>query len=101
MSFLVKVNNNLISIGLTGSFEVSQYQAFRALCEKYNQPECKFVIDFSETEYMDSSALGMLLLLREQTEGDKSRVQLINVRDSVSKILDIAHFDRLFSISKI
>jgi len=101
MAIDVKEKNNLITIQLNGSFDVSQYERFKSICEGYKTPEYKFEIDFKNTVYMDSSALGMLLLLREQTKGDKEKVQLINVSGTVLRILEMAHFNQLFNVETV
>jgi HptB-dependent secretion and biofilm anti anti-sigma factor len=51
------------------------------------------------TEYVDSSALGMLLVLRDKVAGDKTAISIKNVRPEVMKILEIANFDKLFTLS--
>jgi anti-anti-sigma regulatory factor len=48
---------------------------------------------------MDSSALGMLLLLRDHAGGDDAEVQVINISSDVRKILAISNFDKLFDIN--
>jgi anti-anti-sigma regulatory factor len=48
---------------------------------------------------MDSSALGMLLLLREKLGGQSSKIEFVNVNEEVMKILKVAKFDQLFTIS--
>ncbi|QCU90321.1 STAS domain-containing protein [Thiomicrorhabdus sediminis] len=90
-----------LTIHLASSFEVSQYEEFKRLCAEYYEPENRFVIDFKKTLYMDSSALGMLLLLREQTGGDRSKVKLININDTVYRILQVAQFNKLFSMQRL
>ena len=55
--------------------------------------------DLTEFDYIDSSALGMLLVLREHSGGEMARIEITHCRPEVHKILLSAHFDRLFSIS--
>ncbi|WP_029407417.1 STAS domain-containing protein [Thiomicrorhabdus sp. Milos-T2] len=99
MSIVVQEQDDLITLKLDSSFDVSQYEEFKSICEKYKAPENCFNLDFSKTHYMDSSALGMLLLLREQTMGNKRKVKLINVSGTVLKILEVAQFKKLFTIN--
>lgn len=101
MSIKSQLKNDTVTLFLDGSFDVSQYEEFKQICKKYDEPQNHFIVDFEKTVYMDSSALGMLLLLREQTQGDRSRVSLINTGETVMKILKIAHFNQLFEIKKI
>jgi anti-anti-sigma regulatory factor len=59
-------------------------QAYRGLCEAARK---RFVVDLQNTEYLDSSAMGMLLQLRDY--GDKARRDrdCVNGNDAVQEIL--------------
>lgn len=50
-------------------------------------------------DYLDSSALGMLLMLRDKLGGANKEVALVGVRGNVKQVLDIANFAKLFQIS--
>jgi ABC-type transporter Mla MlaB component len=58
----------------------------------------EYEVNPAGTEYLDSSALGMLLLLREHAGGDTSIINITKVSDDVRKMLDVANFGRLFNI---
>lgn len=88
-----------ITIQVSGRFDFSLHQAFIDSCQHYPKGEKRFVVDLAETDYMDSSAMGMLLQLREYAVEDGSRIKLINPNDTVRKILGIANFNKLFDIS--
>lgn len=53
-------------------------------------------INLMEVEYMDSSALGMLLVLRDKAKVLGKRVSLAESQGLVKKILDVANFQKLF-----
>ena len=55
-----------------------------------------FIVDLSATEYVDSSALGMMLLLKEFAESGGSSVRIRTPRPEVREILTIASFDKIF-----
>ena len=95
MSVSASVSGEKVTVFVDGSFDVS---AFKDFCQKNLTDTNRFVIDMKDACYMDSSALGMLLLLREKTAGDKKRITLVNVSDSVQSILEIAQFHKLFVI---
>jgi anti-anti-sigma factor len=59
----------------------------------------RYVIDLQHTDYMDSSALGMLLVLREHAGSGSASVAITRCKPEVRKILQIANFERLFDIS--
>lgn len=99
MSVEVQVSDNVVTIAVTGSFDISCYEQFNDSYREYLSPSSNiFMIDMAQTTYMDSSALGMLLLLRDRTGGERSRVLLVNVGESVMEILKVANFNQLFNI---
>jgi len=61
-------------------------------------PNYEYIIDMSETSYMDSSALGMMLLLREHAGSEHSNISVIGASPEIKKILEISNFDKLFKI---
>ncbi|MDG6777848.1 STAS domain-containing protein [Thiomicrorhabdus sp. zzn3] len=94
-----QVSGKYVTISVDGSFDVSCYDMFNNSYKSYlDQAGSMFIIDMARTTYMDSSALGMLLLLRERTGGDKKRIKIVNVGKPVMEILKVAHFDQLFDI---
>ncbi|MBF0613537.1 MAG: STAS domain-containing protein [Magnetococcales bacterium] len=58
----------------------------------------RYKLDFQEVERMDSSALGMLLLLRETSGGLSADIQIVNTRPEIRKLLQLANFHTLFTI---
>ena len=48
--------------------------------------------------YMDASSLGMILLLREATEGRSMALALKRPSASVRRLLEIVQFERIFEI---
>ena len=91
-------NGREVTINVRGRFDFSCHQDFMKVYKGYPKGKIRFVVDLRETEYMDSSAMGMLLQLRENSE-QSNNVQLQNGNDSVNEILRIANFDKLFKIS--
>lgn len=80
-----------------GHFDFSLHKEFRQAYKK-EEGVRRYIVDLRDTEYMDSSALGMLLLLREFASDRGAEVVLQNCSREVRKILEIANFQRLFRI---
>ena len=55
-------------------------------------------LDFDQVKYIDSSAMGMLLLLKERAKGASKSITLINCRGAVAQVLELSNFRRLFTI---
>lgn len=88
-----------LTIEISGRFDFGAHQQFRDAYESVNPKPAKFIIDLKDTSYLDSSALGMLLLLRDHAGGETADVEVVNSNSDVRKILGISNFDQLFKIS--
>ncbi len=92
-------DQKLVRVRIDGHFDFSQHKAFRdAYRDVSPQEGWVFEIDLSHTTYLDSAALGMLLLLREHTGEAPGRIRVVNVQPDVHRVLEIANFHRLFDI---
>jgi anti-anti-sigma factor len=98
MSVTSSRTDNELTIKVSGKFDFSCHQDFRATYEDLTEKPEVFVVDMSETTYLDSSALGMLLLLRDFAGGDSAKVVLKNCNAEIKKILAISNFEQLFEI---
>ena len=90
------------SISIKGRFNFEMHSQLRAAYKEDASGTNKvrrFVIDLAGTEYMDSSALGMLLLLREETGANNADIEITNARLEIRKILETANFQRLFKVT--
>jgi len=84
---------------LSGKFTFSDHDSFRTIIEKIKDSNTKSVIiDFSGVDFIDSAALGMLLIARE--EGDKYAVQisLRGAQGQIEKMFKVSKFDSLFTL---
>ena len=98
MSVTTSTTNNQHTIKINGRFDFSVQSDFRKAYEEV-PGNSSFIMDFSSTDYMDSSALGMLLLLRDYAGGDNAKVELVQCGTEIKNILEISNFQKLFSIS--
>ena len=87
-----------LTIGVEGRFDFRVYDSFRNAYAEVGGSIEKYIVDLAAAEYMDSSALGMLLLLREFAGGDDADIQLTSPNAEIRNVLDIANFGKLFTI---
>ncbi len=93
-------NGKKVQINISGRFDYESSQAFRDAYRHLPDVEGRdFHIDLSDAIYMDSSALGMLLLLREHAKSNGGVVFIEKPGDQIEKILKVANFEQLFSIN--
>jgi len=90
--------DNAVRIRTGERFDYSSHNEFRNAYKDENT-NCEYIIDMSGTSYMDSSALGMMLLLREHASIDSSNITITGCNPEIKKILEISNFDKLFKIA--
>ena len=91
---------NSFDIKLTKSFDFESHREFRNAIKKIGEEKSKLVtIDFGAVEYIDSSALGMLMLARHEAENNGCEIELYNLKEGHTKnVLNLVKFDKMFKI---
>ena len=87
-----------LTINVQGRFDFSSLQLFRTAYEKISPKPERYIINLKESDYLDSSALGMLLALRDFGGGDSADIKIIDCNPDVKKILVITKLDELFKV---
>ena len=87
-----------LTIILDEKFDFAKVQEFRSAYESGMDDVTTVTVDLANTEYMDSSALGMLLNMQKSLKEQVTEFEIINSRPSVAKILQISRFDKKFTI---
>jgi anti-anti-sigma factor len=87
------------AIVLQGRFDFNAHREFRDAVEQaVKDSPNQIIVDLGGVDYLDSSALGMLLMLRDRAKGAAKEVSLANARGSVKQVIDIANFGKLFTL---
>ncbi len=97
----VSIAENAAVIRLSGRFDFNSHREFRdavdaAMAEGTTGD---IQVDLAAVDYLDSSALGMLLMLRDKARSAGRSVSLANCRGAVKQVIEIANFGKLFSIA--
>lgn len=91
-------NNGNVRLVLSGRFTSDAYHDFKAeftpVLDSGDFKELE--IDLGGVEYLDSSALGMLLLLKERVVNKP--IVLSNAKGTVKSVMEIANFHQLFAM---
>ncbi len=102
MSNLINVKsvNGIATISLSGKFDFNSQKEFRVAYTPLLQDVTirTLQIDLANISYMDSSALGILMLLKERAVEAGKAISLCNPNQKTQQILDIANMGKLFKI---
>ena len=93
------VKDQALELSLVGKFTFSDSKAFNDVLREISSNSYKqVIIDLKLVDFIDSAALGILLLTRDKC--DKSNTDLIvrNPKGQVRQMFDISRFSDLFDI---
>ena len=100
MAINVQINDRAARVTMTGRFDFQVHRDFKdayaALISNADVREIE--VEMSKVDYLDSSALGMLMLLNERAKAANKAVSLLNTSGVVSQILEVANFSKIFNI---
>lgn len=100
MDCTAHVEGNVAKVKLSGRFTFEARADFQgAVLPLLTVPGLQEVrLDLEGLNYLDASALGLLLTLRERAQSNGQRIVLERPRREVRAILDFVKFDRIFTI---
>lgn len=101
MSIETMLQDEIARITISERFDSGLYQLFKGACLPLldNRAVRNIEVDISQVNYLDSGALGMLVLLNESAKNAGKSVSLISLPGPVANVLKIANADKLFSIN--
>jgi len=86
-------------IAMSGRLTFADHASFRNLIAVLEEPGMKScVFDLSAVEFVDSAAMGMLLLARDKAVGRNVQITLKGAQGPVRSIMEVAKFGNLFTM---
>ncbi len=100
MAIKTDIREDIARISISGRFDFLVHRDFKnAYAPSLENPVIsEFELELSQVDYLDSSALGMMMLLRERAQSAGKTVMLVRPNPAIVQILDIANFNKLFKI---
>lgn len=95
----ISADGKTLTIRVNGRFDFSAHQEFREAYSHDAKSASKFILDFANTEYIDSAACGMLLVFRDSVGGNQADISIVNASTDIQKTLSMLQFNKLFKIS--
>ncbi|MDX1493179.1 MAG: STAS domain-containing protein [Longimicrobiales bacterium] len=100
MSFEVSKNDGVTLIEVEGQLIVGNRQELKQqVLEQLEGGDRKFVIDFAETGYIDSSGLGVLVSLSKKIREQGGELRLSSLNEDLRTLFELTKLDTLFRIA--
>ncbi len=92
----VSIEENEIKVLIVGRFDYDLIDEFRDSYAGMVDNSMDVSLDFSQTEHIDSSALGMVLNMKNYLKKEDRAIQIKNCKPNLMKLFSMAHFERKF-----
>ena len=100
MSFTIDKQGSTVTLRVEGQLFVGNRQELKQMVlDEVERGERRFVIDFSETGYIDSSGLGVLVSLSKKIREQGGELRLINLNDDLRTLFELTKLDTLFRLN--
>jgi len=100
MGFSKTLNDGVAILKVEGQLIVGNRQELKGLVQEgLDQGERKFVIDCTQTGYIDSSGLGALVSLSRKVREQGGELRIAGLNEDLRALFELTKLDSLFHIS--
>lgn len=100
MEYVCESNGNEFNVHVSGRMTHADHRGFRGILAAINESGAqRIVFDLVKAEFMDSSALGMLLIVRDASVQQSRAVVLKGAGGQVEKLITIGKLHKYFEIA--
>lgn len=101
MSFSVAETEGVTVVDVEGQLIVGNRQELKQkVLEELEQGARKFVVDFHQTGYIDSSGLGVLVSLSKKIREKGGELRLSGLNEDLRTLFELTKLDTLFRITE-
>ncbi len=94
----ISEDGKTLTIEIGGRFDISCYKTFSDSYADKVKSVSNIILDLAELEFIDSSGLGMMLMLREKATSENTDIEIVNTSPGVLKIFKMTNYNKLFKI---
>ena len=100
MSFSIQKQGDIVVVDVEGQLIVGNRQELKQkVLDELENGERRFLIDFSQTGYIDSSGLGVLVSLSKKIREQGGELRLASLNDDLKTLFELTKLDTLFQIA--
>ncbi len=100
MGFKVVAKDDVTLIEVGGQLIVGNRQLLKEqVLDQLERGDRKFILDFSKTDYIDSSGLGVLVTLSKKIREQGGQLSLVSLSEDLRTLFELTKLDTLFVFS--
>ena len=100
MGFKVVAKDDVTLIEVGGQLIVGNRQLLKEqVLDQLERGDRKFILDFSKTDYIDSSGLGVLVPLSKKIREQGGQLSLVRLSEDLRTLFELTKLDTLFMFS--
>ena len=100
MGFKVVAKDDVTLIEVGGQLIVGNRQLLKQqVLDQLERGDRKFLLDFSKTDYIDSSGLGVLVTLSKKIREQGGQLSLVSLSEDLRTLFELTKLDTLFIFS--
>ncbi|MBI4000876.1 MAG: STAS domain-containing protein [Nitrospira defluvii] len=95
MTITEEIHNNTATLTLEGSFTYTQRKLFQDTLKNLASQNVEHVIvDLAQVPFLDSAALGLLMITHRQLVADKRKLSLAHPQATIRQIIELANLHK-------
>jgi len=100
MGFKVVAKDDVTLIEVGGQLIVGNRQLLKEqVLDQLERGDREFIVDFSKTDYIDSSGLGVLVTLSKKIREQGGQLSLVSLSEDLRTLFELTKLDTLFIFS--
>jgi anti-sigma B factor antagonist len=101
MNFRISDSGGIVLVEVDGELIVGNREELKqSVLERVGAGERKFVVDFQQSSYIDSSGLGALVSLSRKIRESGGELRLAGLNEDLRTLFELTKLDTLFQISE-
>lgn len=94
----IEANDNTQTVKLIGDLDVYSEDDFKSFIDEEIDTNKDLIIDLSDLEYLDSTGLGMFMIIYKMQESNGKSVKVVNAKENIKKLFKITDLTELFAM---
>lgn len=94
----IKIEDDIQTVKLVGDLDVYSEEDFKEFIEEKIDANKELIFDLQDLDYLDSTGLGMFMLIYNKQKENGKSVKIINTKENIKKLFKITDLSDLFDM---